>query len=49
MLFVTNFLFLIIMGKLTLFDISIPRETIIEERENVYMNRTPEQRFFGTL
>ncbi|GGI25964.1 hypothetical protein [Pedobacter mendelii] len=37
------------MGKLTLYDISIPRETIIEARENLYLNRTPEQRFFNVL
>lgn len=37
------------MGKLTLYDISIPRETIVEERENVYLSRTPEQRFFSVL
>ena len=37
------------MGKLTLYDISIPRETIFDERENLYLSRTPEQRFFGVL
>ena len=37
------------MGKLVLYDITIPRETIIEERANVYLSRTPEQRFFGVL
>ncbi|ARS39773.1 hypothetical protein CA265_08970 [Sphingobacteriaceae bacterium GW460-11-11-14-LB5] len=37
------------MGKLTLYDITIPRETIVEARENVYLSRTPEQRFFGVL
>ena len=37
------------MGKLTLYDISIPRETIIEARENLYLNRTPEQCFFNVL
>lgn len=37
------------MGKLTLYDITIPREAIIEERENIYLSRTPEQRFFGVL
>ena len=37
------------MGKLTLYDITIPREAIAEERENVYLKHTPEQRFFGVL
>ncbi|WP_029275144.1 hypothetical protein [Pedobacter borealis] len=37
------------MGKLTLYDITIPRETIIEERDSIYLSRTPEQRFFGVL
>ncbi|MCZ4222695.1 hypothetical protein [Pedobacter rhodius] len=37
------------MGKLKLYDITIPRETIVEEREDVYLSRTPEQRFFSVL
>ncbi|MCZ4243664.1 hypothetical protein [Pedobacter punctiformis] len=37
------------MGKLKLYDISIPRETIAEERESVYLNRSAEQRFFSLL
>lgn len=37
------------MGKLNLYDLSIPRKTIVEERENVYLSRNPEQRFFGIL
>lgn len=37
------------MGKLKLYDINTPRETIVEERENLYLSRTPEQRFFGVL
>jgi hypothetical protein len=37
------------MGSLKLYDTNIPRETIIEERANVYLSRTPEQRFFGVL
>ncbi|WP_316737086.1 hypothetical protein [Pedobacter aquatilis] len=37
------------MGKLKLYDISIPREAIAEERENVYLSRNPEQRFFNIL
>ncbi|MFC3563541.1 hypothetical protein [Pedobacter jamesrossensis] len=37
------------MGKLTLYDTSIPRETIVEERENLYLSRTVEQHFFGVL
>ncbi|RDC57800.1 hypothetical protein DU508_02250 [Pedobacter chinensis] len=37
------------MGKLTLYDTSIPREKIVEERESIYLSRTPEQRFFSVL
>jgi len=37
------------MGKLKLYNTSIPRETIIEERESVYFSRRPEQRFFSVL
>jgi hypothetical protein len=37
------------MGKLVLYDITMPRETIAEERANIYLSRTPEQRFFGVL
>jgi hypothetical protein len=37
------------MGKLTLYDVTMPRETIAEERANIYLIRTPEQRFFGVL
>jgi len=37
------------MGKLKLYDINTPRETIVEERDAVYLSRTPEQRFFGVL
>jgi len=37
------------MGKLTLYDISTPRELIAQERESVYLSRTPEQRFFSVL
>ena len=37
------------MGSLKLYDINIPRETIVEEREYVYLSRTPAQRFFTTL
>ncbi|WP_293307151.1 hypothetical protein [Pedobacter sp. UBA5917] len=37
------------MGKLKLYDINIPRETIVEERESFYLSRTPGQRFFGVL
>jgi hypothetical protein len=33
------------MGKLKLYDINTPRETIVEERDAVYLSRTPEQRF----
>lgn len=37
------------MGKLKLYDTSIPRETIVEERESVYLSRTPKQCFFSIL
>ncbi|MBB6238765.1 hypothetical protein HDC90_003411 [Pedobacter sp. AK013] len=37
------------MGKLKLYDINTPRETIVEERDGVYLSRSPEQRFFGVL
>ena len=37
------------MGKLNLYDITTRRETIIEERDGIYLSRTPEQRFFGVL
>ena len=37
------------MGKLNLYDTTTPRETIIEERDSIYLSRTPEQRFFGVL
>jgi hypothetical protein len=37
------------MGKLTLYDVTVPREAIVEERENIYLSRTPKQRFFGIL
>lgn len=37
------------MGRLKLYDTSIPRETIVEERESVYLSRTSEQRFFNVL
>ncbi len=37
------------MGKLKLYDLNIPRETIVEERENIYLSRTAEQRFFSIL
>ncbi|SDC06920.1 hypothetical protein SAMN04488024_101181 [Pedobacter soli] len=37
------------MGRLKLYDTSIPRETIVEERESVYLSRTSEQHFFNVL
>ena len=37
------------MGKLKLYDTSIPRELIAEERESVYLSRSPEQRFLSVL
>lgn len=37
------------MGKLKLYDINIPRESIVEERDAIYLSRTPEQRFFNVI
>ncbi|NII82978.1 MULTISPECIES: hypothetical protein [unclassified Pedobacter] len=37
------------MGKLKIYDINTPRETIVEERDAIYLSRTPEQRFFSVL
>jgi len=37
------------MGKLKLYDVNTPREIIVEERDAVYLSRTPEQRFFNVL
>ena len=37
------------MGRLKLYDTSIPRETIVKERESVYLSRTSEQHFFNVL
>lgn len=37
------------MGKLKLYDTSIPCELIAEERESVYLSRSPEQRFLSVL
>lgn len=37
------------MGKLKLYDTSIPRELIAQERESVYLSRSPEQRFLSVL
>jgi hypothetical protein len=37
------------MGKLKLYEINTPRETIVEERDAIYLSRTPEQRFFSVL
>lgn len=37
------------MGKLKLYDTSIPPELIAQERESVYLSRSPEQRFFSVL
>ncbi|MBO9675560.1 MAG: hypothetical protein J7577_19080 [Sphingobacteriaceae bacterium] len=37
------------MGKLKIYDINTPRETIVEERDAIYLSRTPEQRFFAVL
>ena len=37
------------MGRLKLYDTSIRRELIAQERESVYLSRSPEQRFFSVL
>ncbi|MNK82513.1 hypothetical protein D3C87_1022890 [compost metagenome] len=37
------------MGRLKLYDTSIPRETIVEARESVYLNRTSVHSFFAVL
>lgn len=37
------------MGRLKLYDTNIPREIIVEERESLYLSRSPKQRFFGVL
>lgn len=37
------------MGKLKLYDLNIPRKTIAEERESVYLSHTAAQRFFSVL
>ena len=37
------------MGRLKLYDINIPREHILAERENAYLSLTASQRFFKTL
>lgn len=37
------------MGKLKLYDISIPRQTIVEERESIYLSQSAKQRFFSVL
>ena len=37
------------MGKLKLYDTSIPRETIVGERESAYLSRNPQQRFSSIL
>ena len=37
------------MGKLKLYDVNTPREIIVQERDAIYLSRTPEQRFFSVL
>ncbi|QPH40263.1 hypothetical protein [Pedobacter endophyticus] len=37
------------MGKLTFYDTDIPHESIVKERDRVYLNRTARQRFFSLL
>ena len=37
------------MGRLKIYDINIPRESIVVEREQIYLNRSAEQKFFSLL
>lgn len=37
------------MGRLKIYDINIPRESIVAEREQIYLNRSAEQKFFSLL
>ncbi|WP_293790313.1 hypothetical protein [uncultured Pedobacter sp.] len=37
------------MGKLKLYDLNTPRETIVKERDAIYLSHTPEQCFFRVL
>lgn len=46
---VTLILYVWIMGRLKLYDISNPPQTIVAERESLYLSRTAEQRFSSVL
>lgn len=37
------------MGSLKIYNANIPRETILAEREAVYLNRSAEQKFYALL
>jgi hypothetical protein len=37
------------MGRLKIYDISIPRESILAERESVYLNKSAEQKIYTLL
>jgi hypothetical protein len=37
------------MGRLKIYDINIPRESIVAERAQIYLNRFAEQKFFSLL
>ncbi|WP_113638852.1 hypothetical protein [Nubsella zeaxanthinifaciens] len=37
------------MGRLKIYDISIPRETILAERETLYLRKSAEQKIFTLL
>ncbi|WP_461787699.1 hypothetical protein [Pedobacter sp.] len=37
------------MGRLKIYDISIPRESILAERESLYLRKSAEQKIFTLL
>lgn len=37
------------MGRLKIYDISIPRESILAERETLYLSKSAEQKIFTLL
>lgn len=37
------------MGSLKLYDLNVSRASIMAERENAYLNRSSEQKFFALL
>lgn len=37
------------MGRLKIYSTDIPRESIVAEREAIYLNRSSEQKFFALL